>query len=594
MCEQCDPGGKVFGLVRTVRCFLIAVVMVAVVSLGASPSGATAGPRFPFTDLQLKGFGSLVVDNTHDYVFVSGGPGDNVVRVLNFYGELVKSIPVPGADGMALHESSLYVASRKTSRIYEIHTGTLVRQSHVHSVGHHPLTGSIAWGHDRLWFGFGQCGQFHAGLGSLDPASDTVATYRDSQLGYCTQVATDPFAPNVVFAWDAGMYPPTLHEFTVAADDTASETVQRTMDEIDSMSDLAISPSGDRVLIPDAGTHVLAFRPSDLHPLPGSYPVQQPSTDVIATTAFGGEVVAGSSSTYNKPDVFTFREGTVKPTFTYDFSAFASDPETLYAGSLALDDSASHVFAVTGERQDRALFYSLPPSPHAPTIGLSASTTPIAYHGNAVVEAHFHGSAGASGALALYRTPYGRGKTLIRKEHVTGSGDLLLKLRDLAANFHVIGEFAPDDGGPPVELTHLIGVMVKISTSMPNADGRNGQYFVFHHHSTCSASHTASCPILVLHVAPDHTGKPIAETTQYFSGGRWHAAASDTFDIRSGSSVSIAFLETQPGESFRSQASFSDEDHARTVSTWVYWKVVSTGLLGRATAHDSPQPVLAR
>ena len=101
-----------------------AVVSLLVAGLVFVPAGAQAAVTATATTLPGT-IGSMVVDAATSHVFVSL-TDTSKVAVLDFTGRLVKVIGgEPGASGLALVGSDLYVVDSTSGAIDDINTGTL-------------------------------------------------------------------------------------------------------------------------------------------------------------------------------------------------------------------------------------------------------------------------------------------------------------------------------------------------------------------------------------------------------------------------------------------------------------------------------------
>ena len=145
------------------------------------------------TVLPFLGFGDMAVDSTTEHVFISSGVGGSSVAVLDFDGNLVKTITgQQGATGLAVDETSgtLYVALSNVSQISMIDTTTLNERSRVAPTGmSSPRSLVLAGG--RLWIGYG-CATGGAGSVALD-GSDPHTYYTWSG---CARFARYPGDPN--------------------------------------------------------------------------------------------------------------------------------------------------------------------------------------------------------------------------------------------------------------------------------------------------------------------------------------------------------------------------------------------------------------
>lgn len=121
------------------------------------------------TDLGLAAFGDLVVDDDHEQVYVSGGPGSNGVVVTDLDGRVIKTINGQfGATGLALSADnhSLYVAQAAGDAISVIDTHTLTEVAR-HSTGARSCPTHLVRAGERLFFGHGCGNEFNGGVGRV-------------------------------------------------------------------------------------------------------------------------------------------------------------------------------------------------------------------------------------------------------------------------------------------------------------------------------------------------------------------------------------------------------------------------------------------
>jgi DNA-binding beta-propeller fold protein YncE len=184
-----------------------ALLAVSVVLALPAPTEAAG-----VSDLGSVGLGTIVVDNTHRHVFVSGPTGD-VVDVFDFSGDRVATIPdLPGAYGMALDSKTLYVTERSTGAIAEIDLATLAVAGSPLATGlEDPRWLALAGG--KLWVTVG--GQF-AELASVDLTSHLVQQFgvRDNTV-YEPQLAASSGHPRVLVMASEGETPGRIYRLNI-------------------------------------------------------------------------------------------------------------------------------------------------------------------------------------------------------------------------------------------------------------------------------------------------------------------------------------------------------------------------------------------
>ena len=276
---------------------LSVIVVVAIVPLvGAGDSAAASNS--PSVTVLPTGFGSIVVDATHDHVFVSS-PSSNTVSVLNFAGTVLSTLPGMSAPGsMTVYGGSLYVLTSGGIDVFD--TGTLSQTGTLASgqlVDPRPLVEAAG----LLWTSSGACYGSSTELASVDPSTGKVTLWpppANSSLGYCIGLASSPYNPNLLLAWDTGLSPATITEFNVSGGSPTVVTSGSGAD-LESLQQLAFDPDGTTfVAAAAAPSNFDEFRLSDLSADSTAY--EQSGApgypNAVATTAGRGGVIAGSAS----------------------------------------------------------------------------------------------------------------------------------------------------------------------------------------------------------------------------------------------------------------------------------------------------------
>lgn len=150
------------------RAVAISTTVAAIAALTAGTVWA-APAQATTTDLNLPGYGDLVVDERHDRLFISGGPSSNGVVVTDLDGHVEKTITGQyGATGLALSADSkqLYVALAGGDAISVIDTGKL-KEIARHPTGARTCPSHLARTGSVLWFGHGCEGAWNGGVGRV-------------------------------------------------------------------------------------------------------------------------------------------------------------------------------------------------------------------------------------------------------------------------------------------------------------------------------------------------------------------------------------------------------------------------------------------
>lgn len=306
------------------------MMLVAVAStLLAWPAQASIGGGLS----SLPGFGSIVVDQVHKHLFISGGPTSNSVVVTDFHGFSVKEIDGEfGATGLALSadDSTLYVAESAGDAVSAVNTTTFAESAHYATPAQTCPT-TLARTGQFLWIGYGCAdGTFSGGIARLDTAAATPAVGLGQQGS-----ATFDGAPLLTSA-DGGTVVATQANLSLSTTDIysvnagtltpgASGTVAGS-----NVEDVAVSPDGS-TLFTAAGSdnHVAGFATADLSGR-GAYPTGH-FPNAVSVSPDGGFLAAGAFTSAH--DVFVFAAGGTTPVRTIGLgSRVVADRGTAWSG----------------------------------------------------------------------------------------------------------------------------------------------------------------------------------------------------------------------------------------------------------------------
>jgi hypothetical protein len=318
------------------------------------------------TPLPLTNFFDMVIDGAHGHVFVTGGPGNSSIVVLDFNGSIVTTLTDEAdAAGMALSQDGaiLYVALADSSGIDKIDTETLAKTGSI-SLGSITTTGALALAGGLLWSGYGECAGI-SGIMSIDPATELIRQYSGVDYpDYCPYFVVSEADPNVMVAWDLYLGPVTLREYRVDVDPPAL-LAERFMSEYKEPRDFAYIPDGTKILVPDLGG-VQEINASDLSDDGPFYPTPYNSTAVDVLGPAVGYLLAGSPGGFDPSAAVTFAVGSVDRLRT----AYQGPPG-IYDRAVAFGPDGSKAFTVTGDPGVSATFNvihePLMPIPHVPS-----------------------------------------------------------------------------------------------------------------------------------------------------------------------------------------------------------------------------------
>ena len=256
-------------------------------------AGALApAPAFGnITKLGRAGFGTIVLDDARQHVFVTG-PTANAVYELDYSGNLLATTSnVYGAWGMTINGNYLYVAESTAGAIARFDlAGATMTPSTVTTGLNNPrwlvMTGGRLWTTTGSSFGWDN-------IVSIDPTTDSTSTLSETYYG--ADLAVSPGDPSTLFVAEDGLSPGSVYRFDVSAS-PPTEVAHSSSNEQENIGDLVVSPDGTRV-IPASGYPYLfqELSASTLEPdglrYPGSaYPtaVAVSGSGLLATATRGG------------------------------------------------------------------------------------------------------------------------------------------------------------------------------------------------------------------------------------------------------------------------------------------------------------------
>ncbi|MFD8252203.1 YncE family protein [Streptomyces werraensis] len=315
----------------------------------------------------MSSVGDMVVDGTHQRVYVSDPTGGKIV-VTDYNGAVKATLTgLSGVSGLAVSDDGgqVYAAVTTGDRIVSVDTTTYT-QTASYPVGAAP--GDLEVVDGRVWFAH------DTDFGSLD-VSGPEPVVRLAQRGdvnfwgaYGMFLAADPAVPGTLVAGNGGA----LAVYDVSADGAALR-VKGDMDT--AVKQLDLTPDGKQVLTSwdsaGYGYHLGAYSATDLSRGAG-YPIEAYPNAV--RVAPDGTVAGGSFSWYD-PDVHIHRPGDPVPVREYDFpnTGNSSGADTLVDGALAWAPDSSRVFAVSVNTYGTHTLRSLTdPTKELPTLKVSA------------------------------------------------------------------------------------------------------------------------------------------------------------------------------------------------------------------------------
>lgn len=320
--------------IATATALAVVLSSAALVGGAATPAAADSAKVLP-----VGSVGDIVVDGTHQRVYVSDPTGGKIV-VTDYNGTVRATLTgLSGVSGLAVSDDGgqVYAAVTKGDRIVSVDTSTYT-QTASYPVGAAP--GDLEVVDGRVWFAHG------ADFGSLDLSGPEPVVHLGQRgdagfYGAHAVLASDPAVPGTLVA-GGGSY---VAVYDVSADGAA---LRATAYMGSGVKQLDLTPDGKQVLTSWGQGHgysLGAYSTADLTEQPG-YPIEAyPNAVRIAPD---GSIAGGSFSWYD-PDVHIHRPGDPVPVREYDFpnTGNSSGADTLVDGALAWAPDASRVFAVS-------------------------------------------------------------------------------------------------------------------------------------------------------------------------------------------------------------------------------------------------------
>ena len=320
------------------------VVFLGVVALFMGPSTAAradTSTQLPFS----AGPVWLAVDPTGQHVFVSGGPGNSSIVVLDFDGNIVKTITGEGgASQMAVNTAThtLYVALHDATAISEIDTTTLAETTRF-STGAFAEPSSLVIGGGKLWFSCTDSGNGCVASANLNGTGITQQSL--GGIGQTTALATGGAGHNLLAVGDTGGSPSTVAVYDISGATPSLVSGPTHPDgDCSGLNDLALDPSGANVLLAcPFPYYVESFATSNLLPS-AEYPTAISNFPLAAAVTADGKFVAGGTSTATGSgnNVFVFPVGETTPV-----RVWAIGNSSIVPHALAFSPNASRLFAVT-------------------------------------------------------------------------------------------------------------------------------------------------------------------------------------------------------------------------------------------------------
>jgi hypothetical protein len=318
------------------RLAVLAACLVVVLSGATSisrASTAVSGTSLPFT----SGSSWLAVDPVNHHVFVSGGAGNTSVVVLDFDGNIVKTITgESGASGLAINTAThtLYVALHDVGQLALIDTNTLTETSRV-STGSDTDPFELAIAGGKLWI---------TGDDTMTANLDGTGLTKSTTWGSLLIAASRD--GNLLAGANSGYSPASASVVDVAtATPTPVSSAWNPGGDASNGQDISFDASGQNVLFASGAPYYVQSLGTQNLMHNGQYTTGAYPSDV-AVSPNGGYVAGGTSNPYD-PDVLIFRTGDETAIQSWNLQASGGYPfNWLSPHALAFSPDGSRLFAV--------------------------------------------------------------------------------------------------------------------------------------------------------------------------------------------------------------------------------------------------------
>jgi len=541
-----SEGGRLKRLHVAVFATATAMYLVAAV-----PVVATAA-----TTLALTGYGDMVVDAAHGHVFVTGGSGDSSIVVLDFSGNIVTTITGQGGAGeMVLDGSTLYVALSQTTEISRVNTATLAEIDRF-SVAPGPAPQFLAKAAGRLWFSACSDG---GGFASITPGGSDLKQYEDR----CAIFASSPTDPSLLAVGSPGGSPATVEILNVSTDPPTSvisgSPPGNESAGSSNLQDMTITPDGLRLLVACGYPYFhQAILLSDLSRAAKYDTSNYPNAVAISPD---GQYVAAGIDNFNGSDVYLFTEGSSTPHRVHQFDPTAA----VFARGLAFSPNGRAVFAVSSASFGTVTFEALS-NRLLTTLTLDRSKSVVNHGGSLTLTAQLSPAGTESRHVAIYATPYGGTKTLVKSDAVDSQGRLTATVKPKAKTTYSATFLGSEKYEPATSSGTTVLVRAITKAVLGGYYRTSGTNKLFHLGRL--VKQTGS-------VVPNHARKKLKFIAQRRRNGAWRTLAVASFRMRANGAVS-AYFAPRVKASYRVRNEFAgDIDHLGSVSPWRYFKVTS-------------------
>ncbi|MFE9689849.1 TolB family protein [Micromonospora sp. NPDC005806] len=432
---------------RTVRAVVAAAVLAGTtgffVSSGAVSALADTGVITPAPDSEyffpalLDSLGDLVVDGVHQRLIASD-PTNGLIASTSYTGydgsngATITNLPGVAGLTLAADAATLYAAVPDSHVIVGYSTTTYAETARI-TLGDKIYPRDVVVAGGRLWFSYDD-GVASGNFGSIDPASSTVTLHSSTGISPyygAPLIAANPGAPNLIALSEGSRTSGSHVAVYDVSTGTEQQIVEKSIDGLSYLRDLALSADGSQVVVGGAGG-ALQLSSTDLSTV-GSY---LNTVGYAVDTAPDGRVAVATRTDIGTPDLYTYDAGSTTALQAFDMPGSMlvnhPGPDQVMANGIVWQPDGRRLFVVTDN--NGLIGFRALNEPVATAIALSAPT-----------------SAARAASLTIVGTitgslPAGTALTVTRTDMESTSGTPLASVTtDASGNFTVVD--APPAGG---------------------------------------------------------------------------------------------------------------------------------------------------
>ena len=519
------------------RLSIIAVLAALALAVGSASFASTAettqaGVKETPLPINPTSEPYLAVDPVGQHVFVAAGQGTSAVYVLDFNGNLVKTITgEPGASGMVVDTAThaLYVADYDATAIAEINTQTLTETSRFSTA---PYAGAydLALAGGKLWFTTGSNGQGVTASASLNGSNITDAGFGGAMLlaasadGKYLAVGNHDVEPSGVSVYDVSGNAPTLVSTSGA---NGCEFVR----------DITFDPSAANVLVACGFPYYVSALSTSTGLSSSTYPIGAYPT-AVAVSADGKYVAAGRFGTSGADDLSVYPAVGTTPGGSWDIGSSLIMPH-----SLAFSPDATRLFALSRDPSGNLALEVI----DDPT--LIQTTTTLTPAGAAVNYGHkltftAHVTATTTGTVELDAKAPGGTLAPVALTPIDSSGNAQFTVSPTKKTMYSAQYKKGIIYGASASATVMVYVDPVVSVTA--------------HTTTEQSRHAPATVTLTGRIKPARTHETLGFTIQRQRNGTWKTVATATAHIKA-SGKAVATYHTHRAGSYRVQAVFSGD-----------------------------------